>query len=54
MPASYHNQGGINLSFLTPEEIMIKKKNKRILMYIGIFTGVAIVVGGTTVLAYGL
>jgi hypothetical protein len=52
-PASCQNQGVIDLSFLTPEEIMIKKQKRKTMMYVGIFSATGIVVAGTTLLTYG-
>jgi hypothetical protein len=41
------------MSFLTPEEIMIKKQKRKIMMYVGIFAGTGIVVAGATLLTHG-
>ncbi|WP_268876478.1 MULTISPECIES: hypothetical protein [Rossellomorea] len=41
------------MSFLTPEEIMIKKQKRKTMMYVGIFSATGIVVAGTTLLTYG-
>jgi hypothetical protein len=48
------NLGGIVLSFLTPEEIVEKKKTRKTLMYIGLFVFTIILIGGTTFLTYNL
>ncbi|WP_280515501.1 hypothetical protein [Bacillus sp. NTK074B] len=40
------------MSFLTPEEIHLKKKLKKRLMYIGLFLFTVILIGGTTILTY--
>lgn len=40
--------------FSTPEEIMEKKKNRKILMYISIFVATIVVIVGTTYLTYNL
>jgi hypothetical protein len=53
-PASYQDQGVINLSYLTPEEIVIKKKNRKFLTYFSIFIATIVIITGTTLLTYNL
>ncbi|WP_276607978.1 hypothetical protein [Bacillus sp. BHET2] len=40
------------MSFLTPEEMYIRKKTKKKLMYAGLFVFTIILVAGTTILTY--
>jgi hypothetical protein len=47
------NLGGINhMTFLTPEEMMEKKKARKMWMYIGLFVFTVALVAGTTYLTY--
>ncbi|WP_268874478.1 hypothetical protein [Rossellomorea aquimaris] len=39
-------------TFLTPEEIMEKKKARKMWMYIGLFVFTVALIGGTTFLTY--
>jgi hypothetical protein len=42
------------MSFLTPEEMMEKKKARKMWMYIGLFIFIATFIAGTTYLTYHL
>ncbi|MEW4309138.1 hypothetical protein Q0N12_18135 [Rossellomorea marisflavi] len=42
------------MSFLTPEEIILKKRAKKKLMYATLFIFTVAIIAGTTVLAYNM
>ncbi|MFI8577137.1 hypothetical protein ACIGEL_15630 [Rossellomorea aquimaris] len=42
------------MSFLTPEEIVEKKKAKKMWMYIGLFAFIITLIAGTTFLTYNI